>query len=208
VTAGWRFRNRKDASVGDRVFLLLQGKRGPAIVGFGKLTSEEGRTRRGTWRGIEFESLVDPDKEVLASKDELRAIKGIASWLRTQFSGVCLPKQIALQLSDLVLGRRPRRLGIRNMTRINTLGGVLEAAEGAVKLRKHFARERNRQFVVCKRNEAIRKYGKLFCEVCDLDFESSYGLLASAVIECHHTKWLSNLPRGYKTHRRFSSYWR
>ena len=30
----WRFINRKDAKVGDRVFLLLQGKAGPALIGY------------------------------------------------------------------------------------------------------------------------------------------------------------------------------
>ena len=33
----WRFHNRKDVSIGDRVFLLRQGKAGPAIIGYGEI---------------------------------------------------------------------------------------------------------------------------------------------------------------------------
>ena len=33
VLERWRFLNRRDANIGDRVFLLLQGKGGPAIIG-------------------------------------------------------------------------------------------------------------------------------------------------------------------------------
>lgn len=35
VVEKWRFHNRKHVSIGDRVFLLLQGKGRPAIIGYG-----------------------------------------------------------------------------------------------------------------------------------------------------------------------------
>lgn len=60
----WRFHNRNDVSLGDRVFLLPQGKSGPAIIGYGKVTGNPENKKRG-WQLIQFEALVDPTTEVL-----------------------------------------------------------------------------------------------------------------------------------------------
>lgn len=101
----WRFRN-KDAKRGDRVFLLLQGKGGPAIIGYGTVNGKAGR-RSGTARTvpIKFERLVDPSVQVLASKEELLNIpKGKRFW-RTQFSGVRLEDNVAAELEALISGR-------------------------------------------------------------------------------------------------------
>jgi HNH endonuclease len=193
----WRFRNRKDVSVGDRVFLLLQGRRGPAIIGYGKTTDQEGQT----WRGIELEVLVDPEVQVLAGKEELLAIGGAKRWLATQASGVCLPKDVAAAIEAVVIGRTPIPAdGKSGMHRVVVTSGVFEAPEGRLRLIRHFAHERDRRLVEAKRNEALKKYGKLSCEVCALDFDALYGSLGSGVIECHHTSPLATLRPGDKTH--------
>src|SRR5690349_3461069 len=67
----WRFNNRKELGLGDRVFLLLQGKRGPAIIGYG-ITAGRPENVDGRWQvPVEFEAPVDPTVEVLAGKGEL-----------------------------------------------------------------------------------------------------------------------------------------
>jgi hypothetical protein len=45
----WRFRNLKDVRIGDRVFLLLQGKGGPAIIGYGEVAGRP-ENDSGRWR--------------------------------------------------------------------------------------------------------------------------------------------------------------
>jgi tetratricopeptide (TPR) repeat protein len=44
----WRFRNLKDIKLGDRVFLLLQGKGGPAIIGYGEIAGQPERSSDGS----------------------------------------------------------------------------------------------------------------------------------------------------------------
>src|SRR5690242_7953729 len=66
VKQKWRFHNRKNVSLGDRVFLLLQGKGGPAIIGYGRVTGKP-EDYEGKWQvTVEFESIVDPSGHVLA----------------------------------------------------------------------------------------------------------------------------------------------
>jgi predicted HNH restriction endonuclease len=324
VEEKWRFHNRKDVSPGDRVFLLLQGKSGPAIIGYGKVVGKPSgkNTKREM---IQFEVLVDPTTESLASRDDLLAIDGGKNIWRTQASGVQLQEPIATVLEALVVGKSPRpssgasvsnpdwtrdelilalnvylkhrpnppgkdspeivglsrmlnRLGERlfppwdraatfrnengvymklmNFRRLDPqytsegktglsqgakteeeaweefagdatrcqrvaqaimaslddaeIGaiwlepysddGVQEAAEGRLLTRKHLARERSRELVDSKRKQAIKRHGKLVCEVCGFDFVIHYGNRGNGVIECHHTKPVETLTEGHKTH--------
>lgn len=74
VNHNWRFNSYKKVSPGDRVFLALQGHNGPAILGYGKVVGEA-TNKDGPWRApIHFEMIVDPETEILATKEELKAI--------------------------------------------------------------------------------------------------------------------------------------
>ena len=59
-------------------------------------------------------------------------------------------------------------------------------AEGKLLYRRHKTRERNPEIVKDKKKEFINIHGKLFCEVCEFDFEKEYGKRGSGFIECHH----------------------
>jgi hypothetical protein len=108
VEEKWRFHNRKDVALGDRAFLLLQGKGGPAIIGYGQVNGQPEKGA-GQWVvPIKFESLVDPSIEVLASKSEVRSIEGGQRYWRTQSSGVQLPEDVAANLETLVVGKAPK----------------------------------------------------------------------------------------------------
>src|SRR6516225_5886428 len=64
----WRFHNRREVSIGDRVFLLRQGKLGPAVIGYGQVVGEP-EVDDGKWKTLaRFESIVDPTTHVLATK--------------------------------------------------------------------------------------------------------------------------------------------
>tara|TARA_B100000963_G_scaffold162079_1_gene140930 strand:+ start:518 stop:1333 length:816 start_codon:yes stop_codon:yes gene_type:complete len=58
--------------------------------------------------------------------------------------------------------------------------------EGLIRYKRHKTRERNPYVIKKKKNEFIKKHGKLFCEVCDFDFETTYGDRGKGFIECHH----------------------
>lgn len=108
VEEKWRFQNRKDVAHGDRAFLLLQGKRGPALIGYGRVSGAPEIEAGKRVVPITFENLVDPTTQVLAGKDDLRAIgEGQRLW-RTQSSGVKIQEDIAASLEALVVGKAPK----------------------------------------------------------------------------------------------------
>ncbi len=95
----WRFACRKQVRVGERVFLLRQGKRGHAILGHGEVTKLP--TTKGDGTTVTFRQLVDPGaREVLATHEELHAITQ-KHW-NTQASGVTLGPEVAEHLEELV----------------------------------------------------------------------------------------------------------
>jgi 5-methylcytosine-specific restriction protein A len=68
-----------------------------------------------------------------------------------------------------------------------------EYLEGKVKLRLHRHKERNRKAVARKKEETLKKHGKLLCEACDFDFAVFYGELGEGFVECHHRTPLASL---------------
>jgi 5-methylcytosine-specific restriction protein A len=111
VVEAWRFHNRKAVSLGDRVFLLRQGKAGPAIIGYGEVVGALEESD-GAWMApVQFESIVDPTSEVLATTKDLLAISEGQRFWRIQASGVLLPETVASELEALVVGAPPKALG-------------------------------------------------------------------------------------------------
>lgn len=102
----WRFNRKKGLVVGERIFLVRQGKRGHAILGYGRIhaipMSSDDRI------SIIFEALVDPTSDkVFATADELQKINaGKLPW-GTQSSGIKLKMEIAEALENMVVGRTP-----------------------------------------------------------------------------------------------------
>jgi len=74
-----------------------------------------------------------------------------------------------------------------------------EASEGNILTRSHKTRERNRKIVKKKKDKFRNEKGRLFCEVCDFDFEDEYGERGEGFIECHHNVPLSELSPGTNT---------
>ena len=74
-----------------------------------------------------------------------------------------------------------------------------EAEEGALKLRVHYARERQSKLVNKRKAQALDRNGVLRCEVCSFDFADAYGPLGSGYIEAHHTRPVSTLRAGART---------
>jgi 5-methylcytosine-specific restriction protein A len=79
-------------------------------------------------------------------------------------------------------------------------GEIEEAAEGRLLTRTHLVRERNSKLATAKREQCLKKYGRLACEVCAFDFSIRYGDRGRGFIECHHTRPVATLAEGQKTH--------
>lgn len=73
-----------------------------------------------------------------------------------------------------------------------------EFPEGKVLYRLHKYRERNSSEVKKKKSIAL-KNNKLHCEICEFDFQKTYGELGEGYIECHHTLPISEYQEGTKT---------
>ena len=102
----WRFRKREGVAVGERVFVVRQGRRGLAIIGYGSVaelpTGNDGYTR------ISFEALLNPNSDaVLATADELQAITTTHGVWNTMSSGITLSEDVAAKLESLVVNRKP-----------------------------------------------------------------------------------------------------
>lgn len=106
----WRFVNRKDTKIGDRVFLLLQGKSGPAIIGYGRINGHPRKISGTPQIPIRFEGLVDPSAQTFATREELFVIEGGERFWRIQSSGVKLENKVAAELEKLIVGRSPKAL--------------------------------------------------------------------------------------------------
>ena len=74
-----------------------------------------------------------------------------------------------------------------------------EFPEGKIIERKHKARERNPLVIAIAKENFKTKNGKLFCEICEFDFEDKYGELGKGFIEGHHTIAVSEMDIDHKT---------
>ena len=118
-------------------------------------------------------------------------------------------------LSESTVVRMPTgtvfKLSVAEVARISSLWDSSENlvldlqtgfSEGTLKLRQHYARERNRGLIDFKKRDfAAKNSGKIFCEVCRFDFSQRYPRsLGEGFIEVHHILPLSDsdFPRQTK----------
>jgi predicted HNH restriction endonuclease len=75
-----------------------------------------------------------------------------------------------------------------------------EYHEGRASYRKHRRLERNPVVVKnAKKRFISRNRGRLFCEVCKIDFEKRYGTRGRGFIEGHHKKPVAKMRENDKT---------
>ncbi|MBL6934292.1 MAG: HNH endonuclease [Alphaproteobacteria bacterium] len=74
-----------------------------------------------------------------------------------------------------------------------------EASEGRLLTRLHRSRERSRKLVDQRKSKTFKEKGKLTCEACGFDFETTYGERGKGFIECHHLKPVHELAEGSRT---------
>ena len=75
-----------------------------------------------------------------------------------------------------------------------------EYGEGRRQLKQHIVRERNPMLVQAAKKKFKQEHsGRLFCEICEFDFFSTYGDIGEDYIEVHHKKPISKMKEGEKT---------
>ncbi len=68
-----------------------------------------------------------------------------------------------------------------------------EFPEGRTAYVLHRKRERSATLIQQAKSLAVKKFGRLFCQVCGFDFKESYGAIGHGYIEAHHTIPVSRL---------------
>ena len=76
---------------------------------------------------------------------------------------------------------------------------VVIGREGALKLVTHLRRERDAKLVSAKKDDVLRRLGRLSCEACGFIFEAAYGDLGSGFCEVHHRKPLASAGENVST---------
>ena len=98
-------------------------------------------------------------------------------------------------LAQLALAIRKASAAGSTLHRDDDVNAIPEAKEGRLLSRLHTERERNRQIIERKKQQALGANGRLSCEVCRFDFERHYGEAGRGIIECHHLTPLAELAR-------------
>ncbi|MGN7722812.1 HNH endonuclease [Chitinophaga sp. 22620] len=71
--------------------------------------------------------------------------------------------------------------------------------EGSIIYKLHKTKERSLKIVKKKKEQVLKETGKLTCEICEFDFQLTYGDIGRGFIECHHRTPLSSLKASTKT---------
>lgn len=71
--------------------------------------------------------------------------------------------------------------------------------EGEIVERIHLSRERNSKVIEIAKELFKKKFGKLFCEIYNFDFEDMYGEIGKDFIEGHHTIAVSDMKPNHET---------
>lgn len=98
-----------------------------------------------------------------------------------------IAKQIKTTTSNIKLTESLYRIGDEDGEE------QLKVKEGKVIYKLHKYRERNPKMNKKKKDNYLKKYGKLDCEICGFDFYKVYGEMGKGFMECHHRKPLSEI---------------
>jgi 5-methylcytosine-specific restriction protein A len=102
----WRFSKLKNVKVGERAFLIRQGHRGHAVLGYGTISQLPKNRER--WTTISFDALLHPRSgQVLANRQELQSISTKWGVWNSMSSGITLKPAVASALERLVVSRKP-----------------------------------------------------------------------------------------------------
>lgn len=196
----WSCGRTKNIDIGDRVFLLRQGKEPRGILASGFIVRAPYEATN--WRldgdssalyvDVEFDIVLDPEANGVLPTTELReGVLGKVHW-STQRSGIFVPDECAQALEEAweyFLDLDDVELLIVNHEEIED---STEYIEGATVSRHVNAYERN----VKARQACIDHFGTN-CSVCGFSFGGFFGEQVEEYIQVHHIVPLSEIQQEY-----------
>jgi 5-methylcytosine-specific restriction enzyme A len=191
----WSCANNKSIEQGDRVFLIKVGTEPKGIIGAGYVITPpypgkhwSGENKETLYVDVEFEALLNPDKEPILTLDILKVGKLAAQHWTPQSSGISIKPELVDELEavwfDFLNTANIRHNPFTEVKEIYTEGSVNQ-----VTLTKY---ERN----PFARNACIDHYG-FSCTVCNFNFEHVYGSLGKEFIHVHHLIPVSSIKKEY-----------
>jgi 5-methylcytosine-specific restriction protein A len=195
----WSCGITKRIEVGDRLFLLVQGREPRGILASGVARSEpylddhwdDDRSDKALYVKARFEVLLDPKADGVLPLATLQdGALAPVNW-RTQSSGISIAPAAAAELER----RWASFLEKRGQSPIITPDEVVTPAayyEGALRTITVNAYERDPR----ARQACIEHYGTR-CSVCELDFGVVYGSLGDGFIHVHHLVPLAKVGKTY-----------
>lgn len=199
VTLMWSCKSHKSIRLGDRAFVAKVGSNPKGIFGSGMVVSEpflhqhwNGESRGVPKVLIEFDVLLNPDKEKILTLDYLN--KGNLShqnWT-PQASGISIKQEVVDELEK------------EWFSFLNAQYRVYNAASEAAEAKKIFVEGAATRVVQTRyernlhaRNVCLQHYG-YSCSVCNFNFENFYGSLGYKFIHVHHLMQVAAIKQEYE----------
>jgi 5-methylcytosine-specific restriction enzyme A len=194
----WSCGNSKGIKKGDRFFLIRLGKLPKGIFASGIVVKEPywdahwerlETEKRALFVEIQFDTLIDPDKDVILPLEVLQQppLSGV-NW-STQISGIKISDEIAAELEKVWA-----TFTTNEFISADEIEIVHDYPEGAITRVSVNAYERN----PAARRKCIAHYGTN-CSICGINFEKVYGEVGKGYIHVHHLVALSEIGKEYKT---------
>lgn len=184
----WSCGVNKSIKKGDRAFLIRVGAVPKGIMGAGFVTSDpfvdrhwSGENREAFYVDIEFETLLNPDKEPILTLDFLKTGDLSAQNWTPQASGISIRPDLVDELEALwfdFLTTQNIRYNPFILQQDQFQKTYIEGTPNQITQTKY---ERN----PFARKACVEHYG-FSCAVCDFNFEQVYGNLGKNFIHVHH----------------------
>jgi len=196
----WSCGNTKSIQLGDRIFLLKVGTEPKGIIAAGFATSTpfyerhwSGENKDTLYIDVDFEVLLNPDKEPILTVDILKTGNLANQNWRPMGSGNSIKPELVDELEavwfDFLTTQK-----IRHNPFIPADNEIqktyTEGTPNQVSVTKY---ERN----PFARKKCLEHYG-FSCVVCDFNFEKTYGQIGKDFIHVHHLKQVATVGQTYE----------
>lgn len=194
----WSCGVNKSISKGDRSFLIRVGAEPKGIMGAGFVTSKpfidrhwSGEDREAFYVDINFETLLNPEKEPILTLDLLKTGRLAAQNWTPQASGISIRPELVDELEALWFNFLTTQ-DIRHNPFLSHDQDRLTYTEGTPNQITQTKYERNPH----ARKACIEHYG-YSCGVCGFNFEQVYGDLGKGFIHVHHLTHVAKVGKQY-----------
>ena len=204
VERRWSCGNSKSIKKGDRIFLIRLGKEPRGIMGSGYAKSSYYVATH--WDGtigkiahyidIEFDILIDPNKNKLLDKDALKNIdtNNVQQWFPQQ-SGISIKKEVLDSLESNWF----------NFIRENNyIGNSFVSNDVVTDIKETFKEGKSKEITQTRyeRNPQARKlcltHHGYSCNVCDFNFQEYFGEIGNGFIHVHHINSIAEIGNEYQ----------